>query len=106
MAHAFQLSATLPNALYTAFSLNCQLSGAWFLGTMRAMVCSEAKYSSGPKHIYLVLYINIYDRSLGYSMTVSMPHLKKKSPEQPWTGPLHRENVLNQALPNASIVVG
>jgi hypothetical protein len=73
---------------------------------MRAMVCSEAKYSSGPKHIYLVLYINIYDRSLGYSMTVSMPHLKKKSPEQPWTGPLHRENVLNQALPNASIVVG
>jgi hypothetical protein len=44
-------------------------------------------------YIYLVLY----------SLNASVK--KKKSPEQPWTGPLHRENVLNQALPDASIEI-
>ena len=82
MTDGVQISVTIPSAFYTAFSLNCQLSGAWFVGTMRAMVCSEAKYSSGPKHIYLVLYINILLKQPGLHYDSLNASFKKKKKVQ------------------------
>lgn len=83
MTDGFQVSATIPSALYTAFSLNCQLSGAWFLGTVREMVCSEVKYSLEPKHIYLVLYIDILLKQPGLQYNILNASFKKIVQDSP-----------------------
>ena len=71
------------------------------------MVCSQVKYSWGPLHIYLVLYIDIHSKKPGLQYdSLNASFKKKKSPEQPRTSPLHKENVFNQALPDISIGVG